>query len=76
MSSTLTLTRLDRLETYFGDGGRCDVCRNRPVRVVTIDGATDTVTSETMPADGCPACGRPVAAELHIVGMDSVDDLA
>lgn len=73
--STATLTRLDRLELAFGGDGKCLTCYNLPFRIVTIDGDTDEVTSETMPADGCPSCGRPVTAELHIVGMDSVDDL-
>lgn len=74
--STSTLSRIDRLELAFGGGGNCDVCHNWPVRVVTIDGDTDTETSATMPLSGCPSCGRPPAAHIEIIGMDDVDDLA
>ena len=67
---TSTLARLDRLEVAFGGGGKCITCYNHPVRIAYLDEDSDEVFSENMPVDGCPACGRPVVSELHIVGVD------
>lgn len=60
------LRRLARLEASM-PRPRCVTCAGFPTRVVSIDGDTDTVISETMPESGCPTCGRPVWREVRIV---------
>lgn len=58
--------RLWRLEAVWPDP-HCPVCLGRPHRIVTIDGGTDEVTSETMPSGGCLACGQSVYREHRLV---------
>jgi hypothetical protein len=45
----------------------CQTCHGRPSRVVSIDPETGAETSATMPADGCPDCGRPVFREYQLI---------
>jgi hypothetical protein len=61
--------RLARLEYRYGHG-TCTLCYGYPVRLVGIDEDTGAGISESLPASGCPACGRPIRSELHIVGID------
>lgn len=68
------LRRLEKIETYFGDGGACPVCRDWPaLRFTTSDATTGQETGENRPAE-CPRCGKRTPATLDIVGMD-FDDL-
>lgn len=46
---------------------QCSTCLGRPHRVVTIDPDTDVQMSETMPASGCPTCGRSIFREYHLL---------
>ncbi len=62
--------RLNRLELIWPTPS-CPVCLGRPSRVVTIDPDTDEQISETMPADGCPACGTPIFREYVVVRDDA-----
>ena len=61
--------RLTRLELIWPKPS-CPVCFGRPSRVVTIDPVTDEELSETMPADGCPACGALIFRQYVIVDDD------
>jgi hypothetical protein len=45
----------------------CQTCHGRPSRVVSIDAETGAETGATMPADGCPDCGRPVFREYQLI---------
>jgi len=45
----------------------CQTCHGRPSRVVSIDAETGEETGATMPADGCPDCGRPVFREYRLI---------
>lgn len=60
--------RLDTLERYW-PRPVCPNCHGYPSRLVGIDEETGKETSESMPTSGCPACKRPIARELHIVGV-------
>lgn len=61
--------RLSHLELVWPKPS-CPVCLGKPSRVVTIDPVTDEVINESMPATGCPVCGKGVFREYLIV----VDD--
>lgn len=63
------IRRLERLESSYGQG-TCTLCYGHPVRLAGIDEDTGAEISESLPASGCPACGRPIRSELHIVGID------
>lgn len=58
--------RLVRLEQFLGRH-TCQTCLNRPSRVVTVHPTTDETLSESMPASGCPTCGRGVFREYRLV---------
>ena len=45
----------------------CQTCSGRPSRVVCIDAETGAEIGATMPADGCPDCGRPVFREYQLI---------
>jgi hypothetical protein len=38
----------------------CLTCYGWPSRLVFVDAGTGEATGESLPADGCPACGRPI----------------
>jgi len=61
--------RLIALEHALGALGTrtCQACHGRPSRVVSIDASTGAETGATMPADGCPDCGRPVFREYQLI---------
>lgn len=61
--------RLVRIEQYLKPVV-CPTCHGRPSRLIGIDEETNEETSESMPESGCPACGRPVWREIHLVGVD------
>ena len=61
-------TPLARLEARTRPG-KCPTCFNHPTRIVTIDDDTGEETGANMPADGCPACGRPIRRQRQIVGV-------
>jgi hypothetical protein len=67
-------TRLRRLEAHLTPVQPCPVCRGRPWRVVRVDRDTDAVVDESMPVDGCPACGVPIYRET-ILEEDPQADL-
>lgn len=48
----------------------CPTCHGHPYRLVTLDPETVAVIAETLPATGCPTCGRPIQHEVRIVGVD------
>jgi len=58
--------RLIALEHALGTR-TCQTCYGHPSRVVFIDAETGAETGATMPADGCPACGRPVFREYQLI---------
>ncbi len=58
--------RLIALEHALGTR-TCQTCHGRPSRVVSIDAETGAETGATMPADGCPDCGRPVFREYQLI---------
>jgi hypothetical protein len=62
------LARLERLEAAAHPGA-CPTCHNHPTRIVAIDEETGEETGASLPADGCPGCGRPIWRELQIVGI-------
>ncbi len=64
--------RLIALEHALGTR-TCQMCNGRPSRVVYIDAETGAETGATMPADGCPDCGRPVFREYQLIGMTLAD---
>ena len=63
------MSRQTRLRTLEGriKPQKCPQCFDYPVRVVYRNDATDEITSESMPADGCPGCGLMPVRELIIV---------
>ncbi len=58
--------RLRVLERHWPEP-TCPTCLNRPSRVVTVHPITDETLSESMPASGCPVCGRGVFREYRVV---------
>jgi hypothetical protein len=62
------LVRVERLESRLLTR-KCPTCYGHPTRIVTIDADTGEETGSNLPADGCPACGRPIRRELQIVGV-------
>lgn len=58
MSSNGYRARLERVEAILLAAGGCPWCHDQPRRYVTIDADSGAVLSETMPCDGCPACGQ------------------
>ncbi len=73
MSTQSPEGRLIALEHALGTR-TCQTCHGRPSRVVSIDAETGAETGATMPAGGCPACGRPIQREYLIIGM-SLEEL-
>lgn len=61
MSTSNRVTRIDRLEATWHSGNQCPTCHGYPRRLVLEDADSGNVLNETMPACGCPSCGRPVA---------------
>lgn len=57
--------RVNAVETQLTP--KCPACQERPIREVTIDGDTDELLSESIPADGCPLCGHQPLRELRLV---------
>ena len=64
--------RLIALEHALGTR-TCQTCSGHPSRIVYIDAETGAETGASMPADGCPACGRPVFREYQLIGMTVAD---
>lgn len=60
--------RIARLEEKLG-ALKCPRCYGRPLRIVGIDPETNEERDETMPASGCPECGRPIVRTLQLVGV-------
>lgn len=73
MSARSPLTRLSALEHALSMQ-TCQTCYGHPSRIVTIDLETNAEIGETMPAGGCPECGRPIQREYRIIGM-SLEEL-
>lgn len=68
---TSIAAQLRQLNRHLADTRpRCPTCGNWPTRLVGLDPETEEETSETMPATGCPTCGRPVRYQVCIVGVD------
>ena len=72
MSTQSPQGRLLALEHALGTR-TCQTCSGHPSRIVSIDAETGAETGASMPADGCPACGRPVFREYQLIGMTVAD---
>ena len=72
MSTQSPEGRLIALEHALGTR-TCQTCSGHPSRIVYIDAETGAETGASMPADGCPACGRPVFREYQLIGMTVAD---
>jgi hypothetical protein len=72
MSTQSPQGRLLALEHALGTR-TCQTCSGHPSRIVYIDAETGAETGASMPADGCPACGRPVFREYQLIGMTLTD---
>jgi hypothetical protein len=62
--------RLERLEVTYRALTLCRRCYGHPVRLTGHDERTGALITESMPADGCPACGRPVRHTRPYVGLN------
>lgn len=68
MSTNGRSGRLDRLESLYRGSVTCPWCRDTPRRYATIDADTGAVLRESMPRDGCPACGRlPLISREYVL---------
>jgi len=67
MSTQSPAGRLIVLEHALMSTRTCQTCHGHPSRVVSIDASTGAETGATMPADGCPDCGRPVFREYRLI---------
>ncbi len=72
MSTQSPQGRLLALEHALGTR-TCQTCSGHPSRIVYIDAETGAETGASMPADGCPACDRPVFREYQLIGMTVAD---
>jgi endogenous inhibitor of DNA gyrase (YacG/DUF329 family) len=68
------LARLERLEAA-AHPGTCPTCNSHRTRIVSIDEHTGEEPGASLPADGCPTCGRPIRRERRIVGV-TMDEMA
>jgi hypothetical protein len=63
--------RLRALEILWQADGRCQRCHGYPRRFVYQDSETGEQWEETMPADGCPDCGEPIAfTRVYVLDQD------
>jgi len=73
MSTRSPLVRLSALEQALRMQS-CQTCYGRPSSIVTINPDTEAEPGETMPAEGCPDCRRPIRHTFVLVGM-SLEEL-
>ena len=45
----------------------CKTCGDHPTRIICVDPETDVVWSESIPASGCPDCGRAPDRDIALV---------
>lgn len=75
MTAASTRARLDRLAVALGTR-RCTTCYGWPVREIFEDPESGETWHDSMPADACPACGRPVARVYVLVISEDAESRA